>query len=120
VAEATDPLRIAAASDRDAGGIPRADRLERLLILAVGEVGGRPVVRPRAAWRELLQAHQPFGLVEWQRFQQDAVHHAEDGGRGANAERQREHDRCSEGGLLPEDARGVAHVLSEIAEQVSG
>ena len=37
-----DAFRIAAARDRHLGGIPRADGLERLLVLAIGEIGGGP------------------------------------------------------------------------------
>ena len=78
------------------------------------------MIRSCPVRRVLTQADQPLGLVERQRLQQHAVDHAEDRGGGADAERQRQDGRGREGGLLPERARGVAQVLPEIAQQVSG
>ena len=48
-----------------------------------------------------------------QRFEQQGVDRAEDGGVGPDAEREREHCHRGEGGALGEGADGVTHVLKE-------
>jgi hypothetical protein len=113
-------FRTLAAGNRDLSSDPRADRLERLLLLAVGQIGGGAVNRSCPMRRVVTQAHQPVRLVERQGFQQHAIDDAEDRGRRADAKSERQHCRCSEGGLLPEDTCGVAQVLPQIANHVSG
>ena len=85
-----DTLRIAASGDRDRGGIPGADRLERLLVLAIGQVSGGAMIRACPVRRVLPHAHQPLGLMEGEGPQQHAVHDAEDRGGGTDAQRQRQ------------------------------
>ena len=80
--------------------IPGADRLEYLLVLAIGEIGGGAVIRACPVRREMLQAHQPFGLVKRQRLQQHAVDDAEDRGGGADAERQRQDRGAAKAGCF--------------------
>ena len=109
------PFRIAASRDRHLGRIPGADPLEYLVVLAIRQIRARAVIRAGPVRRDLLQAHQPLGLVKRQRLQQHTVDDAEDRGGGANAERQRQDRGCGKGGLLRKDARRVAHVLPEIA-----
>ena len=62
-------------------------------------------------------ADQALGLMERQRLQQHAVHHAEDRRIGADPQREREGGQRREAGLLPQHARGVAQILPEIGEQ---
>ena len=62
------------------------------------------MIRAGAVRRDLLQAHQPLGLMKWQRLQQDAIDNAEDGCGGANAERQRQNRGGGKGRLLRKDA----------------
>jgi hypothetical protein len=55
-------LWIAISGDGDFGGIPCPDSFERLLVLAIGEIGRRPMIRSRAAGCVMAQAHQPLGF----------------------------------------------------------
>ena len=97
-------FRIAASGDRHLGPIPGADRLEHLLVFAIGQIRGGAVIRAGPVRRYLLQAHQPLGLRKWQRLHQDAIDDAEDSCGGANAERQRQNRGCGKGRLLRKDA----------------
>ena len=86
-------LGLAAAGDRDRRGVPEADVLEDAVLLAVGEVSGRPLVQQRDVHARRLMPHadQPLGLVERQGLEQDRVDDAEDRGVGPDADGQR-HD----------------------------
>src|SRR5262249_39997236 len=53
-------------------------------------------------------------------FDHHSVHHAEDGRRRADPERQRQNDGEGEGWLLPQQARRIAQVLPDIAEDMPG
>ena len=73
--------------------------------------------RPRtsaspAAGCSRRQNDQPVALRKWQRLQHDGVDDAEDGGRRADAERQREHGHGGEARLLTEQPQGVSQVVS--------
>ena len=50
-----------------------------------------------------------------QRFQQDRVHHAEDRGGGANAERERKQGDEREGRVSRKDAETILKVLNQVA-----
>ena len=66
----------------------------------------------RDASRAAVEQHdQPIGIVIRQRPQQHAVDDGEDGGVGADAERERQHGDEREAGLPAQHARGVAKVL---------
>ena len=58
-----------------------------------------------------MQDDEPIAVAIWQRPQQDAVHDAEDGGVGADAERHRDDDHEREAAIAPEAAEAVANVL---------
>ncbi len=62
---------------------------------------------------------QPLRLGEGKRPQQHAVDDAEDGGRSANADRQRQHRDSREPRLLREHTRGIPKVLPEIGQRVT-
>jgi hypothetical protein len=53
---------------------------------------------------------EPIGAGEWQRLQQHAIHHAEDRGGGANAERQHHEDGAGKQRLLAQHAHREAEV----------
>ena len=60
--------------------------------------------------------HEAFGRGIRQRTDQDAVHHAEDGRRRADGEREREEDDGGVGRTPREQADGVANVLAQHVE----
>ena len=55
--------------------------------------------------------NQPAGIVVGQGFEQNGVHNAEDGGIGADAERQRDYGQSRESWRLRQHAQPVANVL---------
>ena len=61
-----------------------------------------------------------LGLMEWQRLQQHAVHHAEDRSIGADPQREGDGRHSCEARLLPQHARGIAQVLEETGEHMVG
>ena len=54
--ERLDAFRIAVAGDRHLARVPGADRLERLLVLAIGEISGGALIRAGAVRRVLAHA----------------------------------------------------------------
>ena len=66
---------------------------------------------PRA--QVLPDEHEPIGVRVRQRPQQHGVHHAENGGAGANAERERDDGRDAERRHLPQRPRRVAEVVKQ-------
>ncbi len=104
-------FRIAGAGDRDISRIPGANSLERALVLAIGQVSRRPVIRSGPVWRVLAEADERLWFGEGQGLQQYAVDNAEDRGRRADPQRERQDGGCGKGGLLPEDAHRVQQVL---------
>src|ERR1700730_12151071 len=71
----------------------------------------RPVLRYTDPRRTEPQNCQPVGLGIRQRLEKQGVHHAEDGGVRADADREREHDHAGQREVLAEYAEGVAEVL---------
>ena len=107
--ERLDALGLAGAGDRHRAAVPEPDVLEDAPLFAVDEVvRGRHVQeRDPEPRRRVPQAHEPVGLVERQRLEQDAADDAEDGRVGADTERQREDgDQREHGG--PEETPGHA------------
>src|SRR6516162_6015670 len=88
--------------------------LERLRLLAPGHE-----LRDRSAfdyWPVIEPPHElddAVGVGIWQGFQQGRVHYGEDGGVGADAERERENGNGCEAWILAEDPQRVAKVLQE-------
>jgi hypothetical protein len=89
--------------------------IERFALLAqVGEVAKRKLRERDAVLRGLLaEGHHAIRLRERQRLEQHRVDDAEDGGVGADAERQGKNRDRAIGGLLPQHARAVGHVSPE-------
>src|ERR1700739_269437 len=52
-------------------------------------------------------------ILEWKRFEQEAVNATEDGGRGSNAEGQGENDRNGESGRFAQLAGGIAKITQQ-------
>ena len=63
------------------------------------------------AGRVFPQHHQLVGLVEGKRAEQRGIHHAEDGGVGADAQRQNHGGEGGESRCAAEHPDGVAEVL---------
>jgi hypothetical protein len=67
----------------------------------------------RLVWLEMLQSHQPGRVAERQRLEQHAVHRAERGDAGADAQRQRGQHREREAGRATHTAEREADVLDD-------
>src|SRR5512145_2217870 len=59
--------------------------------------------------------HDALRLGERKWLKEESVHHAEDGGVGSDAERERQDGCDAEAGALGQDANGVAYVLKQRA-----
>ena len=55
-------------------------------------------------------------MGERQRLQNDGFHGAEDGGRGADAQRERQHRDCGEGRVLDHLTDREGHVLEDFGQ----
>lgn len=110
--------RVAA---RQVHGLDRvdADGLESFEPVAIVEVLGGRQVRLRRAFPPATDPDEPIGLVVRQGLEQDRVDHAEDRGRSADPEREREHRDDGEPGATAELSQGIAQVLDQIAHVVS-
>ena len=110
-----DLLRIPPSRDRHLIGVPGADRLECLLVVAIGEIRGRTLVHGLQvrSGPAMEQAHQSLWIMKGQWLQQHAVDHAENRRRGADPERQRQDGGRGEARLLSECPCGVAEVLPD-------
>ena len=59
------------------------------------------------------------GIADWERVEHQAVHHCEDGGVCADAEREGQNGDGGEAGGIAHHAEGVADVLQQAGEEVS-
>ena len=102
-----DAFRLAAAGDRGVGADGNGHIREGGLTVANVEVLGRrePVLGDAETGRSVPQHHQAFGFRIGQGPQEHAGGHAEEGGVGADAERQRHDGRGGKSGALAEEAR---------------
>ena len=112
---AVDHFRRAGLRDVDALVLEERHVLEHLVVLPVEE---EKVRRQRElveveAWRRAPDVDQPVGMWIRQRLEQHAVDDAEDGGDGADAERQRERRNDQEPRLLSEAAASVTEVFED-------
>ncbi len=91
----------------------RGDNLKRVrLRLDVAQVGsGLPHHHFRPLGIHRKDIHQARGVPDRQGTQQHRVDDAEDGGRGADAQRQSQHGHCSEAGRFAQASQTVAYVL---------
>ena len=100
-------------ASRDAG----ADAEQRLTLFAPGFVHldrGRPGATVGLV--HFLDPDQLLGVRERQRPQDDRVQNAEDGARGADAERESQHRRQREAGALPQQPHAPAEIDAEVCE----
>ena len=118
--QALDRLRLSRAADRHRRlvPVPIPHAVERLVVIGVGEVDGGRGVEPADPQVGRLVHHfdQAFLLRVRQRPQQHAVHDAEHGGGGADAEGEREDGHDRERGSAPQGARRVAEVAKEVLD----
>ncbi len=115
---AVEAPRLAAADEIRGDGHRRAQPSEGgAHAFPVPEVGGRRLHLAVAAVRLVLPyPHQPVGLGERQRPEQDVVEDREGGRRGADAERGDEDDRGREPGRASERPERVPQVLPQDVE----
>ncbi len=116
-ADGRHPLRLAA---RDQRRHPRAhhrELLEAAAPLAPVEHGREADVAREPLGVAIADGHEPLGIRIRQRAQEDGVDHGEDGGVGADAERQRDQRRGGEAGRAPQHAEAVAQVLPQHLEK---
>jgi hypothetical protein len=107
-----DLLRLGAAAPVDLREGKRRHPGEHLVLVAnvlVVEMGEGESARIALIDHE--HRHQPIRLGDRHRLEHDRVDHAEDGGIGADAERQRQRGDGSEGGTLREHAKAVTEIL---------
>ncbi len=91
---------------------------DRVVSLPVEEVQRGDAV-PFTLWRLLEDPDDPFGVVVGQRFQQDAIHEAEDGDVGADANGQREDRHQRKAAAVGQRACGIAQILAEARHRPS-
>jgi hypothetical protein len=85
-----------------------------------GDVEGLDVVAERderALGIRAGDADEILGLGEWQRAKKNVIDETEDGGVGADAERESQGGDEGERGRLAEDAKGIAQVLEKSFEE---
>ena len=94
-------------------GRDAVNRVQTLTQVVVRLVAERVVIHP--ARRQCLGADEQAVLIgDRQRFQEDAVDDAEDGGCGADAERQRQDRRRRNGRRGPQRPNGVSKILGRV------
>ena len=111
-----NPLRSPADVDVETVLIGGREVGKALVVFKIDEFRRRHpvlVIRNADAGEPHPELHQFFGLLVGQRLQDHRVHHAEDGGVGADTERQREHGDDGESGAAGENPDGIAAVLQE-------
>ena len=74
---------------------------------------GTLVRRPAAEGAGAVELHQLARILDRQQPQQHLIHQREDGGVGADPQRQRQHDDDREGGRAGQRADGVAEILDQ-------
>jgi len=99
-----------AAHARDVGG----DQLERAIPPVPVQKVPRRYRAPCRCGAPFGHHHEALGFPERKRAQERGVDQGEDGAVGADAERDGEHNHCSEAGLAPQHSDGVAQVLPEL------
>ncbi len=87
--------------------------LEELRVRDVARRGGTPRFRRRPA---LGDADESIGLGIRQRLQQHGVDNAQDGGGGADAERERQHGSEGESRRASQPADRVGHIAAQVLE----
>ena len=117
--EGVDPFRVTGA-DRQVELSPLERRQLRQGLAAAGEVqivGHRRGLAHRPGVPVGLPDHdQLVRALERNRREQDAVHHAEDGGVGADPEGQGDHRREREARVAPEAADGEGEIATDVLE----
>ena len=116
-----DRLRVAAAGKRELSEPIDRDPLEEprvaLPVVEVCRRDGKPLQsRERALRWNVKQPHEPARFVERQRTQQHGVDDAENGGVGADADREDGHDRDQKRRRANEHPERVAKVGGERAQ----
>ena len=114
-------LRLTVEDDVQPRRADHAEVLERPVALPPRDevAGADHVARPVAADVVLPDRDDALGVAIGQRLEHHAADDAEDGGGGANPERQRQHRRNGEAWRAEERADGEAKVLEEIALHMS-
>src|SRR5262249_42868228 len=90
----------------------RCETFERVIAVAPLEEVDRVDHVVLSGARALLPDHdEPAGILEWERLEQDRIHHAEDRRASSDAERQSQQRHQSKTGLGPQPANRVTKIL---------
>jgi hypothetical protein len=104
---------------RDVIDVHRGDRFERVRARAPRVYGAAARRREAVGLSFHRQHHDAVAVAVRERCQQQAVHHAEDGGVRPDPEGEREHDEHRELRMLPQEAQRESNVLLPLAELVA-
>ena len=116
--QSVNPQRLAVDDDGKAGRPHHAQVIERAGALAPGdEVGRGDHIPDRAAPVGFPDRDDAIGLMVWQRLQHHRAHHAEDRGRRADAEGQRQQRGGGKARRRPQHANAMAEVPHRVFEQ---
>ncbi len=92
------------------------DAGEDVIVLAVVVIAlPRKVIARRIAGVVDQKLHQLSRIAHWQQSKEQRVHQAEDGGIGADSQREGKHRREGEAGGAPHGAQGVSDILPHAA-----
>src|SRR6185503_7408255 len=110
-------LGIAGSGDAGRAFEPQRDRLERRVVLAVGEIKSRrrSELGDSPTRRLVHQRDEPVRIRQRQRLQQDAVHHAEDRDRRPDADPERQHRGQRESGRPEQPAQSLPQLSHRAA-----
>ncbi len=109
--EAADELGGVAGIEAGGDAAPPGESLEHLAVIAQRRVEG---VREHVADVAAVHVGEPFGVRDREPLQQRGIDEAEHRGVGADAQREGEHRRRGEAGLLTQHPDRIAHILPEI------
>src|SRR5207248_10713858 len=113
------PLGAIRSLQSGGSGIERADALQALRLLQVVQLGdGKASLAAADSHESPVDGDEAALVAPAERTKQDGVHDAEDRGRGADAERQRDHRRGSEALRAPEAAQRETEIPKQLIHEV--
>ena len=111
-------LRFAVAGQRHIEGLDNRDIVERVAFALpdaeIRQVGGKRGIGLAQLRDDFAHQVKLLRLAIGKRPQQHAVHHRENGGVGADAEREREHRYGGEAGILAQHAQTIANIHEKV------
>jgi hypothetical protein len=113
-----EPLRLHSTEQGREPRFHHRERLERAAPCHQLAVGAEGDVQRRGVAADVRDCRDPARVRVGQRLEQDGIHRAEDRGRRADPERQRQHDGRGEAALHSEAPRGVPQIGEGGLEEV--